>query len=112
MEFAFEGHRYWDIRRWKIGAQICNGSVLIDATDPSKGGYMSCCYPLRQSDGTVKYLTPSTEKDLIKTGEKLYKPVRTVNNSYKWNDKNYLMPIPQEAIDKNPALKGAQNPGY
>lgn len=29
-----------------------------------------------------------------------------------WNDKMYLWPIPQAALDQNPKLKWAQNPGY
>lgn len=111
VELAFEGHRYWDIRRWEIADQVLNGSVLINPADPSQGGYMSCCYPLKQEDGSVLYLTPSTMDDVLEPGDVLHKdPYTNMRKVYKWDDKRYLMPIPQNAIDKNPAL--TQNPGY
>jgi hypothetical protein len=112
VELAFEGQRFWDIRRWKIGDEVCNGSVSVDPADPSKGGYMSCCYPLKQADGSILYLTPSTKATIIALGDKLKKePYTNFRNVYVWDDKNYLMPIPQKAMDKNPELK-VQNPGY
>lgn len=111
VELAFEGHRYWDIRRWKIGAEICNGSVLIDPANPNKGGYMSCCYPLKQADGSVRYVTPSTMNQVLGAGEKLaFQPYTNMRKVFMWSDKNYLMPIPQSALDKNPKL--TQNQGY
>jgi hypothetical protein len=111
VELAFEGHRYWDIRRWGIGAEICNGSVPINPDAPEEGGYMECCYPLKQADGTVKYLTPSTMDDVLAPDDVLHKaPYTNMRKVYNWTDKNYLMPIPQNAMDKNPAL--VQNPGY
>ena len=36
MELAFEGHRLFDIRRWKIGTQVMNGPVL-GAYNPNTG---------------------------------------------------------------------------
>jgi len=111
IELAFEGHRFWDIRRWRIGAEVCNGSVPLDPADPLKGGYMSCCYPLRQADGSVLYVTPKTKASVLLPGEKLkFEPYTNFQKLFLWTDKNYLMPIPQEARDKNPAL--TQNPGY
>ncbi len=111
VELAFEGHRFWDIRRWRIGAEVCNGSVPVDPSDPLKGGYMSCCYPLRQADGSILYLTPQTAADVLQPRETTFKdPYTNMRNVYIWNDKNYLMPIPQDAMDKNSAL--VQNPGY
>ncbi|TLX76461.1 RagB/SusD family nutrient uptake outer membrane protein [Labilibacter sediminis] len=111
VELAFEGHRFWDIRRWKIGAEVCNGSVPINPANPLDGGYMSCCYPLLQPDGSVLYCTPQTMDDVLQEGETLFKnPYTSMRRVYIWDDKNYLMPIPQTAIDKNPAL--TQNPGY
>lgn len=111
VELAFEDQYFWDIRRWRIGAEVCNGSVPINPAAPEEGGYMSCCYPLRQDDGSVLYLTPKTKDDVLKEGETLaLEPYTNMRKVFIWNDKNYLMPIPQSAIDKNPAL--TQNPGY
>lgn len=112
IELCFEGHRFWDIRRWEMGMDICNGTVLEDENDPSKGGRMMCCYPLRQPDGSVLYCTPETIDDVLQAGESIWKDPLTSRSPYIWNDKNYLMPIPQDAMDKNPALEGDQNPGY
>ncbi|GAA4232833.1 RagB/SusD family nutrient uptake outer membrane protein [Postechiella marina] len=112
VELAFEGHRFWDIRRWRIGADVCNGSVPVNPAAPEEGGYMSCCYALKQDDGTILYLTPSTMDDVLAPGDKLAKdPYTNTRRTYIWDDKNYLMPIPQSALDKNPELK-EQNPGY
>jgi hypothetical protein len=78
VELAFEGQRFYDIRRWRISEEIfsqpIHGIKIID------------------NNGELTY-------------EKV--PVRNVvfNAS-----KNYLMPIPQYAIDQNPEL--TQNPGY
>lgn len=79
IELAFEEHRYFDVRRWKIAPTINSipGKKII------------------------------IMKNLI-TGVKTY----TVNafNPRAFYDKNYLVPIPQSEIDKNPLL--VQNPGY
>ncbi|TXE06290.1 RagB/SusD family nutrient uptake outer membrane protein [Seonamhaeicola algicola] len=111
VELAFEGHRFWDIRRWRIGDQICNGSVPINPLNPQEGGYVSCCYPLKQADGSIMYLTPSTKDDVLAPGDEIFRePYTNFRRAYIWNDRNYLMPIPQAAMDRNPELD--QNPGY
>ncbi len=77
IELAFEEHRFWDIRRWKIAG---SPEVLtIYRVDMDENGKLK-----------------GTGKD-----------VWEVRN---WKDANYLMPIPQSEMDKNPNLK--QNPGY
>ncbi len=77
IELAFEEHRFWDIRRWKIAG---NPEVLtIYKMDMDENGKLK---------GTGK----------------------TIWETRNWKDANYLMPIPQGEMDKNPNLK--QNPGY
>lgn len=77
VELCFEGHRFWDVRRWKEGpkffSSITRAIITINA------------------EGKVDY-----------TGR------QTVNRQ--WNDRNYLFPIPQTEIMKNPNL--TQNPGW
>lgn len=82
VEFAFEGLRFFDIQRWKIGPQVMNGTVYGVKT------------------GTVD---AATGKYTI-TGAPLKIETRV------FADKNYLWPIPQSErdIDKNLS----QNPGY
>lgn len=78
IELAFEAHRYFDVRRWKIAPQVLNV--------PAKG------ISIRKDAG----------------GNKTYS-VFTVEERH-FYDKNYLVPIPQAEIEKDPAL--VQNPGY
>jgi len=82
VEFAFEGLRYFDIQRWKIGPQVMNGPV----------------YGARL--GTVN---AATGKYTI-TGDSLKVETRT------FSDRNYLWPVPQAEININKDL--TQNPGY
>ncbi|MDF2193716.1 RagB/SusD family nutrient uptake outer membrane protein [Paraflavitalea sp. CAU 1676] len=66
IELALEGHRYMDIRRWKIAA-----TVMTNLNDLTNG--------------------------LVQTR--------------KWDDKLYLMPVPQSEVDLNSKLKPNNN-GY
>ena len=59
VKFAFEGSRFWDVRRWLIAKTVDDVAVL-------------------------------------------YKPV--VIQTRVFADKHYLMPIPQNEIDKDPNL--------
>lgn len=82
VEFALEGKRMWDIRRWGIAKDVLNA--------PFEG---------------LRYKMINDGKDCI-----LYEgdPIRLVGSRYA--DHNYLFPVPQSEIDLNPAL--TQNPGY
>jgi len=51
--------------------------------------------------------------DIVKdpnTNKKTYTINTMANFKFVFTDKNYLVPIPQKEIDKNPLL--TQNPGY
>jgi len=77
VELVFEGHRYHDVRRWKIAPEVLN--------------------------------IPGKKMNIQKTGStKTY----TVSdfNPRAFFERNYLVPIPQSEIEKNPLL--VQNPGY
>jgi starch-binding outer membrane protein, SusD/RagB family len=82
VEFAFEDKRWWDVLRWKIAG------------------------------GTNGVLNTPMHGMLIEkvNGVWTYKKEKVVDKVF--TEKMYLMPIPQEAIDKNPKLQGHQNPGY
>ncbi|MGN6181857.1 MAG: RagB/SusD family nutrient uptake outer membrane protein [Mucilaginibacter sp.] len=82
VEFAFEGLRFFDIQRWKIGAQVMNGPVY------------------GAKAGTVN----ATTGVYTITGAPLKVETRV------FADKNNLWPIPQSEIDKDKNL--TQNPGY
>lgn len=75
IEFAFEGTRYNDIIRWKIGEKVRKGKVY--------GARMKAI----SEDMDHKYM-----------------------EDRHWDEKMYLLPIPQEAIDNNHNL--TQNKGW
>lgn len=78
IELAFEEHRFFDVRRWKIAADVLSKPHMR------------------------MYIT----KDA--TGKKTYE-IRT-HMPAKFDEHNYLSPIPLSEIEKNPMLE--QNPGY
>lgn len=75
IETAFEGLRYYDIIRWKIGDKVKKGKV----------------YGAR-----LKGISENMENKFV---EERF-----------WDDKMYLFPVPQEAMDNNPNL--VQNTGW
>lgn len=82
VEFAFEEHRYWDLRRWKIAEQVING-LQLEAMKITLAG------------NQWKY-------EVV--------PVNHPNSKLVFLKPNYLFPISQLEIDKNRNL--VQNPGY
>ncbi|MEP7258368.1 MAG: RagB/SusD family nutrient uptake outer membrane protein [Flavitalea sp.] len=83
VEFPYEGLRYYDIKRWDIGAQVIDG--------PLYGSKLGSVNP------TTGELTLTSEKILLEN--RIFHPER-----------HYLLPIPQSQLDVNPNLK--QNDGY
>jgi hypothetical protein len=81
IELAFEDKRWWDLMRWKLAEVNINKPLHgIAITADGKGGFN-------------------------------YVPVIIPGGNRKFNaGKNYLFPIPQNAIDQNKKL--VQNPGY
>lgn len=94
IEFAFETHRLWDIRRWMIGTTVNNGPVHVLNAKPS-----------------VEELAASGVADINSEQAGVavfYRPVVIQNRVFQ--DKHYLMPVPQSEIDKEPNL--VQNYGW
>jgi len=85
VEFYLENHRFFDVRHWKL-SDIGNGVM---------GGAM------RELQFTITgdALVPSGYVDFYDN---------TVFTAY-WDPKMYLLPIPQEEVDKGVVV---QNPGY
>ena len=91
VEFALEGgKRMWDIRRWGIAKEVLNAPflgmkyTLVDSPDAKEGDGGQICI--------------------------LYEGENIKLEGSKYEDHNYLFPIPQSEIDLNPGL--TQNPGY
>lgn len=87
VELAFEGLRWYDIKRWKIGGLVMNGPVY--GVRPGT---------VNMTTGEVTFSSPNH----ITVGD-----VRVFKE-----DRDYYFPIPQEDIDSNEALKGNQNPNW
>lgn len=82
-ELAFEGHRYFDIRRWLIAEDVMNtpaiGVDIVGKLNPDKTSY------------TYQY-------NLVEVGARAFSP------------KGYFSPIPVAEVQKNSKLE--QNPHY
>ena len=74
IELAFEGHRFFDVRRWKIAPEVLN----INAQE-------------------IHIFKDPT------TGVKTY-TVRDILPERRFFDRNYLLPIPQSEIEKSPSF--------
>lgn len=84
IELMFEGHRYWDVRRWKVA----------DKADQHQGG---------------AFHGMNIEKGNSLSDPEFHK--RTVSfTRAAWQPKFYFYPIPQSEIDRNKKL--VQFPGY
>jgi hypothetical protein len=83
IELAFEGLRYFDLKRWDLGPTLLNGWAL-----GCRNGTM---------DSQTGKVTWGEGHILLE--ERIFQPQR-----------NYLHPIPQAEMDRNPNM--TQNPGY
>ncbi len=94
VEFAFEGHRYFDVRRWKMGTEAYEDAHGIDI----RGDLTGNC-------GSDLALGELIAQDCY---DYRYKVVN--RQEREWADRNYFLPISNEEMDRNPNLD--QNPGY
>ena len=88
VELAFEGQRYFDVRRWMIAPEVYTGAN----------------YGIRVTGA----LDPNGE--LLVTNRYAYTYELTVMTEKAWDDRNYFLPIPRSELNRNPNL--VQNPGY
>lgn len=84
IELAYEGHRYWDLRRWRIAVDVLNDK-----------NYSGIKYDFGEQEGKYK----------ITILENIYGTNRTV-----FQEKNYYFPITKSRRASNPNL--VENPGY
>lgn len=87
VELAFEGHRYFDVRRWMMGDEVYTDAQGIRVTGA---------------------LDPNGELLVENRYDYSYEVVSVQSRT--WDDKNYFLPISQDEMNKNPNL--VQNPGY
>ena len=132
VELVNEGFRLWDMLRWHEGQQLCPASNTLGP------GFIGCWFPGlgeydMNNDGTADLCIysgskPSTDCDnlldvapgkdnTLSEGDKGYL-VQFKDNTYKWEEKDYLYPIPTSQIQIYPVDEATgesvlkQNPGY
>ncbi|MFD2720667.1 RagB/SusD family nutrient uptake outer membrane protein [Hymenobacter monticola] len=99
LELAFEGKRFWDLRRWRKmeslnGLKRTGLTVTLKTTAPSD---FATTRDTRNLDDVYTNFFTLTSKALEAT------PIST--NGIRWDAKYYFFPIPQAAIDNNPQIK-------
>lgn len=85
VELAFEGLRYFDIKRWELGNKCLDGAL-----------YGSRKGTVNMETGEILWVKPY---DYIKLEQRIF-----------YADRNYLLPIPQSEMDVNKNI--IQNAGY
>lgn len=65
VELAFEGHRFWDVRRWKIAEQVDNKPVHYVAQDAA-GKFSYPVFQTRTFDPGKHYLFPIPQSEIDK----------------------------------------------
>lgn len=93
VELAFEGHRFWDVRRWLIATQVDNTDVHGMNARPTTAELAATGMDVNSEAAGVAVF---------------YKQV--VIQSRSFQNKHYLMPIPPTEIDKDRNL--VQNFGW
>lgn len=101
VEFATEGLRLFDIRRWGIVEQILNGPIVGAAINPADVPSI----PSFGAKGSVQDLN-----DIPDYSSSISKRIKSRNETRTNTAKHTLWPIPQGELDKNKNLK--QNPNW
>lgn len=93
VELAYEGLRYFDIRRWKISHEVIPGPLY----GRPKRDYLSSYIPTFDKNGLAHY-------------DGYADKLRVFDNRSFNSQRDYLWPIPQKELDINKNL--SQNTGY
>lgn len=91
VELAFEDHRVWDLKRWRIADQVWNGQ----ANNPI--AQVGALYPYR----VIRPGDPARNGKYV--FDKLDKAPRFVSPRF-FREQNYYTYIPQSVIDNNPLI--------
>jgi hypothetical protein len=99
IELAFEGKRYWDMRRWKLFESVVNGKKRTGTTYTfkSSGSIANHAAFLAQRDGL------SRDDAYINNFTIATKTMDSYNAN--WKSEYYFFPLPQSAINNNPSLE-------
>jgi len=102
-EFAFEGKRFWDLRRWKMFENVLNGK--------KRTGVIITLNTDAISAADFKAQRDKMDLDLAYTSYFTIAPkIMDTKYAVNWKPEYYFFAIPKSAIDNNPKLD--QNVGW
>ncbi|MEA5257822.1 RagB/SusD family nutrient uptake outer membrane protein [Arcicella aquatica] len=98
IEFAFEGKRFWDLRRWKLIEKTLNGTkgtkvVIALKTTGVPSDFAATRDGLKLDDIYTNYFTVTITPNALMT-----------RNAIAWKPEYYYFAIPQAAINNNPLI--------
>lgn len=109
IEFAYEQHRFFDVRRWMIGPQAYHQTHAIEVKYPAETttdiNDLSKFY-VGDGERRDNYL----RSDGTPWAQPVYKVVELGGDARDWKNKAYFFPIKRDELNKNQKL--VQNPGY
>jgi starch-binding outer membrane protein, SusD/RagB family len=106
IEFAFEGKRFWDLRRWRLLESTLNnnkGAKVVINIKTTGTGILTAAQLAAARDGM-------TIDDVYKNLDVVVTPNSLMTRVTNYSPKYYFLPIPTAAINNNPNLK--QNTGW
>lgn len=113
VELFFEGHRFWDVRRWMVGDRCFGIPNYRMNAQPSENELMAKAREMGKVSMTDYASDPAYSEQRVwdsrEVGLAIYYK-RTVDVNCVFSDKMYLFPIPQDDINKNGIL--VQNYGW
>ncbi|MDR2120639.1 MAG: RagB/SusD family nutrient uptake outer membrane protein [Tannerella sp.] len=98
LEFLFEEHRYWDVRRWLLGKE-----------SPGLNSLQGIRVTAKLKPGTGKQARYEHDES---RWDYTYTVVPVKQEGRQWVDKCYFLPIHRDETNRNLTLKAQQNPGY
>lgn len=98
IEFAFEGQRFWTLKRWKLFESLLNGtrrmgiSISLNTSAISGVAFAAMRDTMNLDEAYEKYFTVTP---------------KTLDNQYtiNWQSNYYFFAIPQDAINNDPKLE-------
>jgi hypothetical protein len=116
IELAFEGKRFWDLRRWKKVESTLNGvnnsrkGLQIDLKSTAPSNFATIREGLTLDQLYTDYFTVTNASNQLNLKELDTRYVNTLRTGINWKPEYYYFAIPQSAIDNNPSL--LQNIGW
>lgn len=98
IEFAFEGKRFWDLRRWKLIETLLNGKRRTGLLSKLNTDAMpAATFVIQRENMTID----SVYKTYMTLSPKTLDTKYAIN----WQEKYYFFAIPQAAVNNNPKLE-------